>query len=692
MSSHRSQCNSVPGKPHEIGIANSHCSNNNIIPGLIRLDSTGEVTSAGQISNCQSPRGETEFSNCTNGRKYRADSYRNIVGNFKMDLLNSASACLGSARNYIESFYPCKTSKGLRRSKSDCSSLEHLQNMFSKKSKSFDITDHQTALEPRPFCMNSNSVKMKQETENSLKWDGNIFGAMMDTVKNIEKYVPPQRRCVHTKTNKIAAVIDPKLTPYNARLLEKSKRTHSNTVYKNNCVHELRSNEYSPEMCKGKLEKSDQDSDVSLSEKSNLMSMQQVEKKQLQNETVRKVPSASESSIIISDINVPYSDNETDKPVESVKETDWFEYECDSAKCIPISVEKIQRVTEKCAIKDYVCESKVQHLHSWLSVENGNEDVSCESSTEASDNSSQNTKPYDKGISCLQEERDRGVDDKCDAALKGNSDELSEVHNAEDFSQKTESLGYSGTDVSHPESDNNNYSVLYIRSLGKKRRPSAKKRRRHKAQQKENIDQKPTSTCSDTSSSTQKLQSQSVAFILGYDGDPKSSTPSFHLPCDMDFDSDWSESDFESDENLSSLDDENLLANELGFQCNDLLQNMHVMICGGQSADSSTQTSSSSELDEINMSWREQVSVKPESHKNKSSKKVHFADDSDLTAVHPIIAWSYAYQAARKGPWEQYALDRGRFLRRITDAEKVLEPVLSQNHRDKVFRERFCDS
>ena len=59
------------------------------------------------------------------------------------------------------------------------------------------------------------------------------------------------------------------------------------------------------------------------------------------------------------------------------------------------------------------------------------------------------------------------------------------------------------------------------------------------------------------------------------------------------------------------------------------------------------------------------------------TKQVHFKPDDELVEVHTIIAWEYAYRAARKGPWEQFARDRGHFRRRIESVSSVLEPCLS---------------
>lgn len=72
--------------------------------------------------------------------------------------------------------------------------------------------------------------------------------------------------------------------------------------------------------------------------------------------------------------------------------------------------------------------------------------------------------------------------------------------------------------------------------------------------------------------------------------------------------------------------------------------------------------------------------------------QVHFASEEDLVAVYPVsqmAEWSEAYEEARKGPWVQIALDRERFHKRITDTEAVLNPILLDCHRQKIFNERF---
>ncbi|XP_029038921.1 uncharacterized protein LOC114874123 [Osmia bicornis bicornis] len=57
--------------------------------------------------------------------------------------------------------------------------------------------------------------------------------------------------------------------------------------------------------------------------------------------------------------------------------------------------------------------------------------------------------------------------------------------------------------------------------------------------------------------------------------------------------------------------------------------------------------------------------------------------------VHVMVQWDYAYRAARKGPWEEMARDRERFRGRINCIERVLNPVLTVQHRTHIWQERF---
>lgn len=60
--------------------------------------------------------------------------------------------------------------------------------------------------------------------------------------------------------------------------------------------------------------------------------------------------------------------------------------------------------------------------------------------------------------------------------------------------------------------------------------------------------------------------------------------------------------------------------------------------------------------------------------------------------VHVMVTWDYAYRAARRGPWEEIARDNERFKRRINSIAVVLDPILKNTHRLKVWQERFASS
>ena len=60
-----------------------------------------------------------------------------------------------------------------------------------------------------------------------------------------------------------------------------------------------------------------------------------------------------------------------------------------------------------------------------------------------------------------------------------------------------------------------------------------------------------------------------------------------------------------------------------------------------------------------------------------TKKRVHFPKDSELTCVHRIVVWNFAYRQSRKGPWEQFARDRAHFRRRIDCLASLLEPCLA---------------
>ncbi|ABQ08917.1 gadd-34 apoptosis-associated-like protein [Glossina pallidipes salivary gland hypertrophy virus] len=75
--------------------------------------------------------------------------------------------------------------------------------------------------------------------------------------------------------------------------------------------------------------------------------------------------------------------------------------------------------------------------------------------------------------------------------------------------------------------------------------------------------------------------------------------------------------------------------------------------------------------------------------KAENNKKVRF--DPAPPIVHKIIAWDFAYRAARKGEWEIIVRDRARFKTRITRTENKIKHILDPEYRNKIYTERFLN-
>lgn len=69
--------------------------------------------------------------------------------------------------------------------------------------------------------------------------------------------------------------------------------------------------------------------------------------------------------------------------------------------------------------------------------------------------------------------------------------------------------------------------------------------------------------------------------------------------------------------------------------------------------------------------------------------KVKF--DIAKNKIHNMVVWRYAYEQARKGGWQIIAIDRSRFERRIVETHKVLIDILNDDHRNRIFSDRFCN-
>lgn len=290
--------------------------------------------------------------------------------------------------------------------------------------------------------------------------------------------------------------------------------------------------------------------------------------------------------------------------------------------------------------------------------------------------------------------------DKCD--LYCPSDEK-QTDNSTMSSEKDNKLKHAKMDSSCSEkkesssSDSKDYSfVLFVRNNNKKCRPSVQKRRRSKARMSDcensknqrtrhvsvNIqktDDRQGKEPDNSECNSEDSSSNAVAFILGFDPSDNDRTRSHSFLVSFS-DSEDTDSDFGSEDDGETFSDENFE----DFQFASPL-NLNV-ICSVNKPD----RPENSKLKALNMAWKINIQVKE--CKSKANRKVHFADENKLEEVHPIIAWSYAYQAARKGPWEEYARDRERFRNRIMAAEKIISPVLQGGHRQNVYSKYFSDN
>lgn len=73
--------------------------------------------------------------------------------------------------------------------------------------------------------------------------------------------------------------------------------------------------------------------------------------------------------------------------------------------------------------------------------------------------------------------------------------------------------------------------------------------------------------------------------------------------------------------------------------------------------------------------------------RNTMKKTVSFNELSNK--VHQMVVWSFASRKARESKYERLAVDRSRFYKRIKDCELVLEKILNNEHRCKIFKDRF---
>jgi len=63
---------------------------------------------------------------------------------------------------------------------------------------------------------------------------------------------------------------------------------------------------------------------------------------------------------------------------------------------------------------------------------------------------------------------------------------------------------------------------------------------------------------------------------------------------------------------------------------------------------------------------------------NPIQKVVRFDEN---VGIHVMVVWNFAYRNARKRYWENFAIDRLYFARRVHKLEKILGPILIKSHK-----------
>lgn len=523
---------------------------------------------------------------------------------------------------------------------------------------------------------NCHSPSVSSSTEDfkrNLK--GCILGAFQTGValktnmakSSVNLYKPPHLKNRTFSNNKLEKTqldslgMHPDLTPYNSRLLEKSKQSQSKTC---SLLDEVKScgkrENFNVVVVKSNVCDNGW-RDGYNSNNSGLCNVLNKEKEMAQYPSLKKVDNKN------TDISFCAQSSTQNSAI------DWFDYENKCINSIPICFKTEMDITNAIGKtrKDQHCEvnteskNQVNSCNHETNTDQIDENTTAKMSSPTGDNqASENGKTKGESNLVLS---DCDYKQRCLAKIAGNHKQ-NETHKDMQLERKLPSL-------------------LHVRSSGRKSRPSSKKRRRHKIQQYEHVSNnqcysknrnfKPGSGCE---------QNSSIASILGIDSNSLSmDSHSLPLCSDIDSDSYWSDNDLESDEQYSSIENECMFVDLWNFSDTGTLSLRNFGVT------TSVQPKSNSTMDVINQKWNIKESVEPRNTKLQffNSKKVHFPDDGKIASIHPIVAWSYAYQAARKGPWEQYARDHERFQHRITNVEPLLTPILNTQHRENVYRTRF---
>lgn len=696
-------------RPSQKNIPKERVYQPNFRPNFVRLDSSGEDNystkqyTQQKITMCKSCEARPKSNISCSGMK------RNNVFDTATSYVNTAGAYLSEICQYT-------SANTLARKVGGRSVLNYLNKFGSpsvcdKTSVPFpsEVTTSMPVNNQAPVMSSALSYcimdALKGRLANTSLSSPDIKASASTT--KYEPYKPPHIKCIRNGS----VLVDPCLTPYNARLLMKSKQCHQSRSVSPEIPHlrkECKESQHGREKLKDSeslkdfvvvqektkmpekqltqidVSKTDQISEAdgdglniplgtSAMNKNKTNFSRKVEDRNIvNNQKVDGINAVLSKKIEDMDVKCNQVKDVDEKSIigeDDVK--DWFDHVNSDFKCIPISI----KLDDNCSEEEEPLSSS---LHNWFSIERDptvkkeeNVEISsqCDNAVSANETDKASRSMLVTENSC------------CDKTLlhQANKDTDSNV-----------------SDVENSKQCQGNISVLYVRNMSKKSRPSSKKRRRHKKQQKEgdanenqdkkkSLRKKVVSIATTSTPNNSKSSNNSIAFILGLE-------PS-HDSSDIEFDSDlhnsssdWSDSsDFECDgeDFVDGFDESQNWMSDIMCPVNFQIT---CSLVNSQEIPSTT----SSHLDDINLSWKVNLAMSPkQSRKRNSDKKVHFASADHLATVHPMVTWSHAYQAARKGPWEEYARDRGRFQRRITDLQRTLDPVLDPVHRETVFNQRY---
>lgn len=632
------------------GLDDSHVSKkakNRNMPPILRLDSTGEDTShnfgvdksRGCVRNCE----------LTNKMNRSFQNLFNYVG-----AASSSLSDLGSGiANHLT---PDRTSP-----------FECVRKMFHVSEVNFDGNTRknnmadtrinqswpQFGVSPRMDPRHGNDTYPYFKKQLS-SWSNSVLGAFhrKTPLHAFQKhcYYSPYQGQSNIWQNKKKSnfsncdepSIDPHLKPYNARLLQKSRQskkyipTSQQNCHSKECnkqtikaialdtctsgtVHHDRKKDKQKEEVKSRsVDIKDQSvSDISTSVNSiNAIYNDVIENSHMKGSeciTAKKIKNGNSEM---------YSKEKQDNSQKDENVTDWFEYERKDLKTIPIS---LKSVDQKCKLTGTVSGSDYAFiqpsLHSCLSIDTETDNVPCKSENLTNSQLEEN---YNGQIDENSEKRTHheSGDDK----LNEKSCDIQKINlEVDKTNQCPKSESEPPDDTEHLcESDKS--FVLYVRNISSAKRsskPSCKKRRRQRAKKDCKTDKNHANNFTKKADEkSDKCKDSPIAFILGIDTEAYSAGEAqpFLVSCDINSDSDWSDSENECEESP-----EEPVPDELSLitLCDKLSPLNFQVTCSVQSSP----TQSSSYIDSINLSWQVNVCVSSATqNKKQSSKKVKNID------------------------------------------------------------------